>query len=400
MCIVCKECFELFLISFCIEKRKALKIERRRSPCESMKVTVSLIKADVGGLVGHHVVPKELQDFAKEKLEKAKQEGVIIDYFVFNAGDDLELLMTHTKGEENPEIHGLAWNVFKEATEHVSKPMKLYGAGQDLLKDAFSGNIRGMGPGVAEMTFEERPSEPILVFAADKTEPGAWNIYLYKMFADPFNTPGLVISPTMGEGFTFEIMDLKESKVVRLNAPEDIYKMLALLGTPGRYGVRKIYRRKDGEVGASASTTRLEFIAGKYVGKDDPALVVRAQHGFPAVGEILEAFSFPYLVDGWVRGSHTGPLMPVGLKDSRCTRFDGPPRVVGLGFQLSEGRLEGPSDLFADVAFDYTRKKAMQYAEMIRRQGPFMPHRLPPDEMEYTSLTQVLKSLEDKWEKV
>jgi fructose 1,6-bisphosphate aldolase/phosphatase len=27
----------------------------------------------------------------------------------------------------------------------------LYGAGQDLLKDSFSGNVRGMGPGVAEI---------------------------------------------------------------------------------------------------------------------------------------------------------------------------------------------------------------------------------------------------------
>ena len=51
----------------------------------------------------------------------------------------------------------------------------LYGAGQDLLKEAFSGNVRGMGPAVAELEFEERPNEPFLFFAADKTDPGAYN---------------------------------------------------------------------------------------------------------------------------------------------------------------------------------------------------------------------------------
>jgi fructose 1,6-bisphosphate aldolase/phosphatase len=154
----------------------------------SMKVTVSLIKADIGGWVGHSTVHPKLIEFAQKKLQQAKETGLLIDYYVFNVGDDLQLLMTHTKGDNNPEIHKLAWDTFVEATEKVSKPLKLYGAGQDLLKDTFSGNVRGMGPQVAEMTFEERRSEPIIVFAADKTEPGAWNLPLYKIFADPFNT--------------------------------------------------------------------------------------------------------------------------------------------------------------------------------------------------------------------
>jgi fructose 1,6-bisphosphate aldolase/phosphatase len=48
-----------------------------------------------------------------------------------------------------------------------------------LLSDAFSGNVRGAGPGVAETEIFERPSEPFIVFAADKTSPGAWNLPLY-----------------------------------------------------------------------------------------------------------------------------------------------------------------------------------------------------------------------------
>jgi len=42
-----------------------------------------------------------------------------------------------------------------------------------------------MGPAVAEMEFEERPNEPFVFFAADKTDPGAYNLPLYLMFADP-----------------------------------------------------------------------------------------------------------------------------------------------------------------------------------------------------------------------
>ena len=34
----------------------------------------------------------------------------------------------------------------------------------------------------------------------------------YKIFADPFNTIGLVIDPKMHEGFKFEVLDLIEDK--------------------------------------------------------------------------------------------------------------------------------------------------------------------------------------------
>lgn len=362
-----------------------------------MRVTVSLIKADVGSIAGHVVVHPKLEEVARSRLQQAKETGLLIDYYVYHVGDDLQLLMTHTKGENNPEIHKLAWEIFVEATESVSKPLKLYGAGQDLLSEAFSGNIRGLGPGVAEMEFEERKSEPILVFSADKTEPGAWNFKLYKIFADPFNTAGLIIDPLMHEGFVFEVLDLLEGKAVKLNAPEDTYDLLALIGTTGRYVIRRVWRKADNEIAAAASVTRLSLIAGRYVGKDDPVLIIRAQHGLPATGEVLEAFAFPHLVAGWMRGSHTGPLMPVSLRDAKCTRFDGPPRVVGLGFQLHDGRLEGPVDLFDDPAFDYARKLANEVAEYMRRHGPFMPHRLGPEEMEYTTLPQVLAKLRDRF---
>ena len=361
-----------------------------------MKITLSVIKADIGGYVGHSESHPDVLAKAEECLAKVKKEGLLVDYRVTKCGDDLQLIMTHQQGEENEKIHKLAWDTFVDCTE-VAKKLKLHGAGQDLLSDAFSGNIKGMGPGVAEMEFEERGAETAIIFMADKTSSGAWNMPLYKMFADPFNTIGLVIAANMHDGFTFEVHDVKEHKKILFESPEEIYDMLVLIGAPSRFMVKAIYHRPSGEIAAVSSTQRLAMIAGRYVGKDDPVCIVRSQGSFPAVGEVLEPFASPILVEGWMRGSHMGPLMPVSVKDSTPTRFDGPPRVIGLGFQLAEGMLVGPRDLFMDKSFNLARHQANEMADMMRRHGPFEPHRLPLEEMEYTTMPEVMKKMEGRF---
>jgi len=364
----------------------------------SKEITLSVIKADVGGYVGHSSMHVALEEKAREMLQKAKSAGDLIDYHVTRCGDDLQLIMTHRKGEDNGEIHGLAWDVFEAATE-VAKDLHLYGAGQDLLSDAFSGNVKGMGPGVAEMAFVERKSEPVIIFMADKTSAGAWNMPLYKMFADPFNTAGLVISPTMHGGFRFEVHDVLKGKRITFDAPEEIYDLLVFIGSPARYAVKAVYA-KSGEVGAVSSTQRLSLIAGRYVGKDDPVCIVRCQGLFPAVGEVLEPFTFPHAVEGFMRGSHYGPFMPVSVPEANPSRFDGPPRVVALGFQLADGELVGPRDMFDDPSFDNARQMANDVADYFRRHGPFEPHRLPLDEMEYTTMPEVMERLADRFEDI
>ncbi len=357
-----------------------------------MKVTLSVIKADIGGFVGHSESHPEVIASCEGCLAKAKKESLLIDYHVTKCGDDAQLVMTHQLGENNEKIHKLAWDTFVKGT-NVAKKLKLHGAGQDMLSDAFSGNVKGMGPGVAEMEFEEREAETIIIFMADKTSSGAWNLPLYKMFADPFNTIGLVIAENMHQGFTFEVHDVKGHKKISFNAPEEIYDLLVFIGAPARYMVKAVYHRPTKEIAAVSSTQKLSFIAGRYVGKDDPVCIVRSQGQFPAVGEVLEPFSFPLLVEGWMRGSHNGPLMPVSVPDSTPTRFDGPPRVIALGFQISNGKLVGPRDMFADKSFDNARQEANDVADYMRRHGPFEPHRLPLEEMEYTTMPGVVKKL-------
>ncbi|MFH0846756.1 MAG: fructose-1,6-bisphosphate aldolase/phosphatase [Chloroflexota bacterium] len=361
-----------------------------------MKLTLSVIKADIGGYVGHSESHPDIVALGNESMAKAKKSGLVIDYHVTKCGDDLQLIMTHQLGVDNEKIHKLAWDTFVAGTQ-LAKKLKLYGAGQDLLADAFSGNVRGMGPGVAEMEFEERTSEPVLIFMADKTSAGAWNFPLYKIFADPFNSIGLVIAPPMHQGFTFEVHDVKEQKKITFNAPEEIYDLLVFIGAPGRYVVKAVYNRANGEIAASSSTQKLALIAGRYVGKDDPVCTVRCQGSFPAVGEVLEPFASSYIVEGWMRGSHHGPLMPVSIPDSTPSRFDGPPRVTCAGFQLANGMLVGPRDMFADKSFDNARQQANDIADYLRSHGPFEPHRLPLDEMEYTTMPQVMEKLASRF---
>ena len=159
---------------------------------EDRRITISVIKADIGSLVGHHITHPDTLAAASKVLAEGKRKGVLIDFYVTHVGDDLELIMTHKKGVDHPDIHGLAWNAFKEAAK-VARELGLYAAGQDLLSEAFSGNVRGLGPGVAEMEIEERPSEPIIVFMADKTEPGAFNLPLFRVFADPVSYTHLTL---------------------------------------------------------------------------------------------------------------------------------------------------------------------------------------------------------------
>lgn len=360
------------------------------------EITISVIKADVGGFAGHSGMHPDIPKIAEESLSEALGNGFLTDFHVAWVGDDLQLIMTHSLGTDSQRIHKLAWDAFQLAAQRA-KELKLCGVGQDFLSDTFSGSIRGLGPGLAEMSFVERENEPIVVFMADKTSPGAWNFPLYKAFADPFNTIGLIIKPELHQGFRFEVHDVRQHTRIALDCPEELYSLLLLIGMAGRYAVKSVWT-KDGEIAAVSSTDLLNLVRGKHVGKEDPVCVVRCQSEFPALGEILEPFAFPHLVEGWERGAFFGPLMPVAQRDSHPNRCDGPPRAVALGFQLARGKLIGPRDLFDDVGFDAARAECNQIANYLRRLGPFEPARLPLDVMQYTTLPHILDELERRFE--
>ena len=306
--------------------------------------------------------------------------------------------MTHERGAADERIHRLAWDAFLAGTA-VAREQGLYGAGQDLLKDSFSGNVRGMGPAVAELEIEERPAEPFLFFAADKTEPGAYNLPLYLAFADVMNTPGLMLSPKIAEGYRFVIMDVSYTegdRVIELETPEEIYDIAALLRDNEKYVVESVWSRATGDQAVSVSTSRLHNIAGRYTGKDDPVLLARAQMHFPATGEIVAPYSIGHFVGGGMRGSHQMPLMPV-KQNSSISYFDGPPVVSCAAFSVHEGRLSEPLDAFDHPFWDEVRRRVATKSVEMRRQGFSGAAMLPMAELEYTGVVQKLEALDKRF---
>ena len=343
-----------------------------------MKITVSVIKADVGGIGGHTKPSDGLIKAIRDTVENSGD--LLIDHYIGYCGDDTHIVMSHTHGVDNEKIHKLAWDAFMAGTE-VAKKEGLYGAGQDLLKDSFSGNVKGMGPGVAEMEFEERPNEAFTVFAADKTEPGAFNYPIYRMFVDTLSNTALIVNKSLASGVKFNIMDVEKAQIAELQLWEDKPTIEAALMYPGRYVVDSVYTR-DGEPILDASTDRLHNIAGTYVGKDDPICLVRTQKNFPATEEVGSMFNNPHYVAGNTRGSHNMPLMPVKLNSAASINFC-IPIVEALVFSMHNGKFTGPFDGFSTPDWDYIREIATKKAMAIRSQGFIHPATLVPSELEY-----------------
>ncbi len=357
-----------------------------------MKITVSVIKADVGGIGGHTRPSDNLIQAVRDTVNASSD--LLIDHYIGYCGDDVHIVMSHTHGVDNEKIHKLAWDAFEAGTA-VAKKEGLYGAGQDLLKDSFSGNVKGMGPGVAELEFEERPNEAFTVFAADKTEPGCFNYPMYRLFVDALSNTGLIVNKSLAKGVDFNIMDVEEASIAKLSLWEDKPALEAALMYPGRYVISSI-TTKDGEPIMDASTDRLHNIAGTYVGKDDPVCIVRTQKMFPATEEAGSVFNNPHYVAGNTRGSHNMPLMPVKLNSAATINFC-IPIVESLVFSMHDGKFTGPFDGFSTPDWDYIREQATKKAIAIRSQGFIHPATLVPDELEYAEgYKDVMKGLKEK----
>jgi fructose 1,6-bisphosphate aldolase/phosphatase len=367
------------------------------------------LKADIGSPGGHTRPSHAVRDRVQERVDAAVTSGLLVDAMVTHTGDDIAITCSHTHGENAPEVHQFAWNAFVAGTA-VAQERGDYAAGQDLLADAPSGNIRGAGPAVAEIEFDHdpvttnkvRPAESVLFLYADKCGPGAYNLPLFLALADPMYCGGLLLKPEMSKGFTFRIMDMDcvdGDRLIDLHAPEDYYRIVALLRDETRYAIDSVWSRAHpGEQVIAASTSRLHNIAGKYVGKDDPVAIIRNQGIFAAPEELLLPWAICPMITGGARGSHVMPFTPMPI-NSEVRFVYCQPIVSAIGCSVdAQGRFTSEVlDFFADPLWDDVRREAVQKGLGVRRQGWFGAAMAHNAELAYTGLTTIYEEIDGRF---
>ncbi len=360
------------------------------------RVTVSVFKADVGG-PGHMKPFAEMVREVREYLLWAGGE-LFRSAYVSTTGDDITIILGHSRGKNDRAIHELCWKAFVAAAD-VAKKMNAYAAGQDLFSTAFCGNLAGMGPQIIEMDFEERQGETFVLFCLDKTRAGALNGAVRRMFGDVNINTGLLHSSVMQQGYIFEVQDNyfggPGERVIRLNTRSEMAELTALLVNDDRYVVKSVMSAATGEVGAMVSTFCLDRNSETHVGKDDPVALVRVQGCWPALGDVFNPFSLIFLVAGGMRGSHRVPLMPVKV-GTPVSDSDGPAVISAQVFCCNDGLLSNPEDGFDQPTWDEARRKAARIASWLRSIEPDGTT-LPPAEIEYHGIRDTIKHLQPRF---
>lgn len=369
---------------------------------KGQELTITIAKADTGSIGGHGTAPGKMLEAVAEEWAQAAERGEIVDFFITRVGDDISVTVTHVKGKDNEAIHKHIWDGFMRSSV-VAKDLGYYGAGQDMLAEAFSGNVRGAGPSVAEMIIKEQASEVVIFCQADKTAPGAFNKGLWNILFGP-DTTWRPLGPGEARKIKVGMLDFDYND----NAGRHIWfekgdydDAYWYGGYPDRY-TYDLATLGNGEEFLAVTAQRLGIIAGEYVGKDDPMFMIRSQKKFPAVGEITSAFlKGEYFVPGWMRGSNKGPFFPVSLTGAKIGIYDGPPLFSMWSFNLNKGRLEGFYDLFAaNDAIKYVQQRRAAAAVRQLEEGFHeMGLRLGPEEIEYQKgPTLIEAALKDRWE--
>ena len=388
---------------------------------------IKATKADVGGVGGHVVAADEVKSvIAKFVLENNSYRGeaIFTSLIVTHTGDDCAVTGIMTESVDMAVVDQLMWDALQEGTSKAAE-LGLYGPGQDLVADAFTGNLRGAGPATVVLPFpvrKDNPSQTVLLSFADKTEPMAFNHFATGAYMLPrFNTGLVIASSKMKRGYLFEIVDLDtkaqaieagahprdqkaldgkmeelakglQEKVITLRAPEDLYDIEGLTRS-SRFVIARIWSRDErgqkDQLGYVCSAERLHNIKTKkgftYGGKDDPVLLAFAQGDWPAPGEITSPWASAPMVAGDCRGSHNLHILPMPI-NSQTSYWSGPIlSAITLSCNIHTGRIGAISDQFAlGTPWDEVRRTASQLAIQFRHaHGVKQPATLHEDELEY-----------------
>ncbi len=388
---------------------------------------IKATKADVGGVGGHVVAADEVKSIvAKFVLENNGYRGepIFTSLIVTHTGDDVAVTGIMAESVDMSVVDELMWDALQEGASKAAE-LGLYGPGQDLVADAFTGNLRGAGPATVALPFpvrKENPSQTVLLSFADKTEPMAFNYFATGAYLLPrFNTGLVIASSKMKRGYLMEVVDLDtkaqaveagahprdpraldgkmeelakglQERVIVLRAPEDLYDIEGLTRS-SRFVIARIWTRDErgqpDQLGYVCSAERLHNIKTKkgftYGGKDDPVLMAFAQGDWPAPGEITSPWAACPMVAGDCRGSHNLHILPMPI-NSQTSYWSGPIlSAVTLSCNIHTGRIGAISDQFAlGTPWDQVRRQASDLAIQFRNaHGIKQPATLHEDELEY-----------------
>jgi fructose 1,6-bisphosphate aldolase/phosphatase len=394
---------------------------------ELLQRLVKATKADVGGVGGHVVAAEEVKGIiAKFVLENNAYRGepIFTSLIVTHTGDDVAVTGIMSEKVDMSAVDELMWDALQAGADKATE-LGLYGPGQDLVADAFTGNLRGAGPATIALPLPVRadnPSQTVVASFADKTEPMAFNYYATGAYLLPrFNTGLVIASSRMKRGYIMEIVDLDtkaqaveggahprnqreldlameklaaglQEKVIALRSPEDLFDIEGLCRS-SRFVVARIWSRnergeKDG-LGYICSAERLHNIKTKkgftYGGKDDPVLLALAQGDWPAPGELTSPWAACPMVAGDCRGSHNLHILPVPI-NWQTSFWSGPViSAITMSCNIHTGRIGAISDQFAlGTPWDHARTRASELAMQFRSaHGIKQPATLHEDELEY-----------------
>jgi len=145
------------------------------------------------------------------------------------------------------------------------------------------------------------------------------------------------------------------------------------------------------------SNVCVDYLTGRY-----PPVTSRIHSYLPedlCLSSIVVA-ELRYGADKSARPRRNHRLLDVMINEIPCRDFDS--RAASIYGKVraaleKKGELIGPNDMFDDPGFDNVRQEANNIADYLRKHGPFEPHRLPLEEMEYTTMPAVMAKLRDRW---
>ncbi len=393
--------------------------------------TISDIKADGGGKVGHTTPPTLFASVAEASLLEAKETGVILDSRVFGVGDDLQLVMLHDRGIDCNDIHLLAFRTFWRmvwVTELIG--YKPYSLAQDLqigpatigqkvddlaapsvgfvemleqtlpepersfiheiriaerkwkkgrgsieIKKPFAGNVTGQGPGFAELPLRKPGKAGLL--AADKAGPAAFNIPVFHAVQAALASEAF--RSKYGESMAFEIWDIHEHKRIFLDAGAHKQDVQVLLGATNLFNVKRVWslrqavrEREDVESAIedmvlSASTERLALITGGQYVGKDDPVLIGVEELMAWVFDSARTGFF--MTQGDERGSHYMALVPKPVPEAIATVRS---RGLHAGLLITAGpsNISQVQDVFAGPGYREARVRIDKgNAGMWRSQG-------------------------------